>query len=139
MYLCLTNQKSKKMTLTQKQLKNVAEVSAIAGRLDELNKLEGYVPSALISRRKSILKGQLKELLGETEKKEEKTVQIHIEIPEEGRKVKRESTNFSSTLKKLLTGNFNEVEDDDDETLVVVKNLLPIESREVIGKVVREL
>lgn len=127
------------MTLTQKQLKNVAEVSAIAGRLDELNKLEGYVPSALISRRKSILKGQLKELLGETEKKEEKTVQIHIEIPEEGRKVKRESINFSSTLKKLLTGNFNEVEDDDDETLVVVKNLLPIESREVIGKVVREL
>lgn len=141
MYLCLTNQKKKKMlTLNQKQLKKIMDISAIAGRLDELNKLEGYVPSATISRRKGILKKQLANLVG-TEKKEEDTV-INIRIDTnalEGKVAKKEQS-FATTIKNVLAGKFNEVEnEDDDDTLVVLKSFLPVESHSVLGKVVREL
>jgi len=115
------------------------DVSAIAGRLDELNRLEGYVPSATISRRKSILKKQLANILGKEESQEEKAVHIRIEIPEE-EKVEKKEKSFTLNLKKLLSGKFNEIEEnDDDEILVAIKNLLPKEDREVYGKIVREL
>ena len=124
------------LTLNQKQLKKIMSISATAGRLDELNKLEGYVPSATISRRKSMLKKQLQELIGK-EEKEEHVINIRIDVPEE-RTTKKEKS-FAVSLKNILSGKFNEVEEDDDETFVSFKELLPVEARTVIGKVVKEL
>lgn len=127
------------ITLNQKQLKKVMDFSSIAGRLDELKRLEGYVPSSTISRRKNILKKQLAEMIGKEETKEESTVNIRIEIPEE-KKVEKKEKSFSLNLKNLLSGNFKELEEEDDnDVLVAIKSLLPKEDREVIGKVVKEL
>lgn len=127
------------ITLNQKQLKKVMDFSSIAGRLDELKRLEGYVPSSTISRRKNILKKQLAEMIGKEETKEESTVNIRIELPEEKKVEKKEKT-FSLNLKNLLSGNFKELEEEDDnDVLVAIKSLLPKEDREVIGKVVKEL
>jgi hypothetical protein len=126
------------MTLNQKQLKKIMDVSAIAGRYDELNRLEGYVPSATISRRKSILKRQLVELLSE-DKKEEKTVNIRIEIPEEKTEPKEKKSSLSFNLSSLLAGKYNEVVEDNDEILVALRSLLPEDNRMSIGKIVKEL
>ena len=127
------------ITLNQKQLKKVMDFSSIAGRLDELKRLEGYVPSSTISRRKNILKKQLAEMIGKEETKEESTVSIRIEIPEE-KKVEKKEKNFSLNLKNLLSGNFKEIEEEDDnDVLVAIKSILPKEDREVLGTIVKEL
>ena len=127
------------LTLNQKQLKKVMDFSSIAGRLDELKRLEGYVPSSTIFRRKNILKKQLAEMIGKEETKEESAVHIRIELPEE-KKVEKKEKSFSLNLKNLLSGNFKEIEEEDDnDVLVAIKSLLPKEDREVIGKVVKEL
>jgi hypothetical protein len=127
------------ITLNQKQLKAVMDLSATAGRLDELNRLEGYAPSATISKRKGILRKQLADMFDKEEPKEEKSVHIRIEIPEEEKKVKKEES-FSLNLKKLLSGKFNEIEkDEDNEVILAIKNLLPREDRAVFGKIVNEL
>ena len=129
------------ITLSQKELKNLIELAAIAGRLDELNRLEGYVPSASISRRKGILKGQLTKLTGKTEKRDdEQVVNIRIEVPTEERQVTRKEKSFAVNLKNILSGRFNEVEtEEDDDALIVMKKLLPVEHQVVLGKIVREL
>ena len=127
------------LTLNQKQLKKVMDFSSIAGRLDELKRLEGYVPSSTISRRKNILKKQLAEMIGKEETKEESTVNIRIEIPEE-KKVEKKEKSFSLNLKNLLSGNFKEIEEEDDnDVLVAIKSILPKEDREVFGTIVKEL
>ena len=127
------------ITLNQKQLKKVMDFSSIAGRLDELKRLEGYVPSSTISRRKNILKKQLAEMMGKEETKEESTVNIRIEIPEE-KKVEKKEKSFSLNLKNLLSGNFKEIEEEDDnDVLVAIKSILPKEDREVFGTIVKEL
>jgi uncharacterized alpha/beta hydrolase family protein len=127
------------LTLNQKELKKVLTLTALAGRLDELNRLEGYVPSAVISRRKSLLKSQVKELTNE-KKKEEETVHIQINVTGEEPKVEKKEKSFSLNLKNILSGNFKEVkEEEDDDILVTIKNLLPAEQQTVIGKIVREL
>jgi hypothetical protein len=127
------------ITLNQKQLKKVMDFSSIAGRLDELKRLEGYVPSSTISRRKNILKKQLAEMMGKEETKEESTVNIRIEIPEE-KKVEKKEKSFSLNLKNLLSGNFKEIEEEDDnDVLVAIKSILPKEDREVLGTIVKEL
>ena len=128
------------LTLNQKQLKKVMDLSSIAGRLDELNRLEGYVPSSTISRRKNILKKQLAEMTDKKDEKDETSINIRIELPDESPKVEKKEKSFSLNLKKLLSGDFKGIEDEEEENvLVAIKSLLPKEDREVFGKVVREL
>jgi hypothetical protein len=130
------------MTLNQKQLKNLVELAATAGRLNELNRLEGYVPSAIISRRKSLLKKQLRELVGKEEKKEEQqTVKISINVPSvEETKVEPKEKSLLSTLKELLSGKPEKKDDDDDNIVVILESLLPkAYEKAVIGKVVTEI
>lgn len=129
------------MTLNQKQFKNAMKIVAAAARIDELNRLEGYVPSSTISRRKNALKKQVEEILGK-EKKEETEINIRIELPEEKVQKKENSVKFS--LKNLLGGakELSLTEDDDDssdELIAVVKGILPVEQRGILGKVVTEL
>lgn len=126
------------ITLNQKQFEKVAKLIAINARLDELNRLEGYVPSAAISRRKSILRKQVSELKGD-KKEEEQTINIRIEVPAEEKQVTKKEKSYAVNLKNILGGKFNKVEDDDDETLIILRNLLPVEHQEVLGKIVREL
>ena len=126
------------ITLNQKQFEKIAKLVATGARLDELNRLEGYVPSAVISRRKNILRKQVAELKGD-KKEEEQTINIRIEVPTEEKQVTKKEKSYAVTLKNILGGKFNEVEDDDNETLVVLRGLLPVEHQEVIGKIIREL
>lgn len=127
------------LTLNQKQLKKLMDITALAARLNELKKLEGYVPSGLIAKRKGIIKAQLTKLTGKESEKEETTVRIQIEIPEE-KVVSKKEKSFGDTIKNLLAGKFNEVkEDDEDDVLLVFKSLLPADSRPAYGKVVTEI
>jgi len=129
------------ITLNQKQFKDVTKLVALAARLDELNRLEGYLPSALLSRRKGILKKQVETLEGKKDD-EETSINIRIEVPGEGTKVAKKEKSFSLNLGNLLNRKFNEIElgDDDDDVFKVVKNLLPPRRRSgILGKVVTEL
>lgn len=126
------------ITLSQKKLKTLIGLAATAGRLDELNRLEGYVPSAVISRRKGILKKQIANAVGKKDE-EERSIQIRIEVPEEEKVTKKEKS-FAVNLRNILGGNFSKVEeDDDDDVLVVMKSLLPPQNSAVLGKIVTEL
>jgi hypothetical protein len=122
--------------LNQKQWKKVKETISIAGRYDELCKLEGYVPSAVIARRKGILRKQLEKLTGKAEKTEteEQVVNIKINIPDTKVEKKEKSKKF--TLKSLLSSSTN---NDDDEILASIDRILPGDERTIIGKIVNEL
>ena len=133
--------KIKKMiTLTQKQFEKAVKKLMTAARLDEISRLEGYVPSALISKRKGILKKQLASFAGQ-KKEEETSINIRIEIPEEGNRIVKKEKSFAANLKNLISGNsYNINEDDDDENVFsVIKSLMPKTSRQPLGKIVREL
>jgi hypothetical protein len=127
------------MTLNQKQLKQLVEISVTAGRLNELNRLEGYVPSATLSRRKSILKNQIRDLLGKEEKKaEEQKITINVDLSGAGEtKTEKKEKSFLSTIKDLLSVK-EDKDDDNDEFVAVIQQLIP-ESKITIGKVVTEL
>lgn len=124
------------MTLNQKQFEKLAKAIAISARLSEIERFEGYVSSSQLTARKRALKKQLAELVGE-EEKEERTVSIRIEIPENEPKVEKKEKSYSFNLKDLLRGKLNKEED--DETLVVLRQLVPEELRTVYGKIVKEL
>jgi hypothetical protein len=140
------NQINKMVTLSKKQLETVAETVAIAARLDELKRLEGYVPSAMINRRKDLLKRQLRELKGKdvAEKEEEQTVNIKIDLSgvADTKTVKKEKS-FGKTISDILNGRSNNDDDDDDDNNVfaVVKKLLPRENGVIVkgGKIITEL
>jgi predicted PP-loop superfamily ATPase len=140
------NQINKMVTLSKKQLETVAETVAIAARLDELKRLEGYVPSAMINRRKDLLKRQLRELKGKdvAEKEEEQTVNIKIDLSgaTDSKTVKKEKS-FGKTLASILSGHSNNDDDDDDDNNVfaVIKKLLPRENGVIVkgGKIITEL
>ena len=128
------------VTLNQKQLKRLIDLAAVAGRLDELNRIEGHVPSAFISRRKGILKRQLVDGIDEEKSQDEQTINIRIEVPTEEKRVAKKEKSLAINLKNILSGNFGKVEeDDDDDTFVVLSKLLPAEHRSVMGKIVKEL
>jgi hypothetical protein len=128
------------ITLNQKQLEKLTKAVAIAARLSEIERFEGYVSSSVTSTRKRTLKKQLAEL---TDKEtEERTVNIRIEIPEGGvkkeEKEEKHKKSFSLNLKDLLAGKSNK-EEDDDETLVVLKSIIPQDLTGFYGKIVKEL
>lgn len=125
------------MTLNQKQFEKLSKAIAIGARLSEIERFEGYVSSSQLTARKRALKKQLAELVGD-EEKEERTVNIRIEIPENEPKVEKKEKSYSFNLKDLLRGKLNK-EDDEDETLVVLRQLVPEELRTVYGKIVKEL
>lgn len=127
------------ITISQKQLEKAAKLIAAGARLNELNRLEGYVPSALTSKRKAMLKALIAGLSGKKEKTEEqREVHIRIEVPEEKTQVVKKEKSFTLSLKDILAGKFNEVEDNDDDTLTVLSGLLP-EAGITFGKIIREL
>ena len=128
------------ITLNQKQFENAAKLIAASARLSELQRLEGFVPSALISRRKEMLKKQIAKLKGETDRPADE-IHIRIEVPTEEKKAVKKEKTFSVNLGKLLSGRFNELEEDDDEELLVnLKGLFPEKRNNVVlGKVVTEL
>ena len=130
------------ITLTNKQFNKLAKVIATAARLSEVKQFEGYVPSAVTSKRKRMLRAQLGKLTDQatTKKDEETTVNIRVEIPEGGKAEKKEKS-FKLNVGNLLKGRFNEVEvDDDDDIMNIVKGLFPKEHNSILGgKVVTEL
>jgi hypothetical protein len=80
------------MYLNQKDLKKVMTVANLAGRINELEKIEPYVPSGAVLKRKSDLKKQLREVLGKKEDKEEQVLNIKIELPDSIEEKKREKS-----------------------------------------------
>lgn len=140
------NQINKMITLSKKQFEAVVETVAIAARLDEIKRLDGYIPSAMLSRRKDLLRRQLQELKGTDaiEKEEEQVVNIKIDLSgvADTKTVKKEKS-FGKTIASILNGRYNDDKDDDDDNHIfaVVKNLLPRENGVILreGKVVREL
>lgn len=125
------------ITLNQKQFQNALKASAIAGRLDELNRLEGYVPSSTISRRRNLLKKQAETLFGK-ETKEEQVLSIRIELPDEPKKEEKKS--FSLNLKELFTGKaFTNSFDEDEEIVSVIRKIIPTEHKAIVGRIVDEL
>jgi hypothetical protein len=126
------------MTLNQKQFEKLAKAIAISARLSEIERFEGYVSSSQLSARKRTLRKQLAELVGD-EEKEERTVNIRIEIPEgEVKPEVKDKKSYSFNLKDLLKGKVNK-EDDEDETLIVLRRLVPEELQTVYGKIVKDL
>jgi hypothetical protein len=128
--------------LTQKQFKQVAEIVATAARLSEIKRWEGFVPSAALARRKRALKLQLSKLTDKKEEKEETTVNIRLEIPEQGKTTSKKEKSFAVSVGNILKGKFNEVEvddnDDEENIFAIVKSLLPY-SGKLGGKIVTEL
>jgi len=127
------------MEIKTNDLKKVVKVANLAGRLSELEGFKGYVGSERIARRRSILKSQLRELLGEEkEKSEEQVVNIKINLPaEEVKPEKKKSATFS--LGNLLKGKFNFDEEEDDELVHVISSILPEEDFLSVRKIVKEL
>jgi hypothetical protein len=126
------------ITLNQKQIEKLTKAVAIAARLSEIERFEGYVSSSVTSTRKRTLKKQLAALT--EEEPVERTVNIRIEIPEgeakkEEKEEKHNKKSFSFNLKDLLSGKSNK-EEDDDETLVVLRSIVP---QELVGRIVKEL
>lgn len=126
------------MELNQKQFEKLTKVIAIGARLSEIERFEGYVPSSQLSTRKRTLKKQLAELVNE--ETEEREVHIRIEIPEGSKKVEKvDKKSFTVKLADLLKGKLCKEDEDDDETVVVLRNLIPEDLRPIYGKIVKEL
>jgi len=127
--------------MTKKQFNKIAKILAIAARLDELQRLEGRIPSAILSRRRGILKKQLDKLTGESEENDT-NIRIRISVPDETIESKKEKKlNFN--LNKIIGGNFADVEFDDDNdndnVFSSIKKLLPNRRGRGLGKVVTEI
>lgn len=130
------------MTINKKQLNNLVALALLAGRYSELENFEGYVPSSSLSRRKGILKKQIRTLvngLKSKEEQEETVVKFEIEIPElETKKSEKKEKSFRLSLKDLFRKS-SLIEEDDDDAFEIISKLVPEEETEIIGRVVREL
>lgn len=125
------------MELSKKDFQKLLQAAILAGRLNELDRIKGFVPSVEVSKRRSILKNQLRELTGEKkEKEEEATININIEIP--GGEVKKDKKSLKFSLKDLLSPK-KEDEDYDDDVVKVIRGLWPEEDFKLVGKIITEL
>lgn len=125
------------MYLNQKDLKEVMTIANVAGRINELERIEPYVSSGLIQKRKAELKRQLRKLIGEKENTEEQVVKIEIKanLPGEKKEEKKKNS-LTFNLKDLFKG----VKLEEEEPVVrVLRGLFPEEEVVSIGKIIREL
>lgn len=125
------------MYLNQKDLKEVMTIANVAGRINELERIEPYVSSGLIQKRKAELKRQLRKLIGEKENIEEQVVKIEIKtnLPEEKKEEKKKNS-LTFNLKDLFKGAKLEEE---EPVVRVLRGLFPEEEVVSIGKIIREL
>jgi len=123
------------MYLNQKDFKKIAQALELAGRINELERLEPWVPSSHIIKRRSTLIKELKELV-DVNDKEEKIIEIKVELPEQKEKKKDPFTfNLCDLFKKRVKD-----DDDDDESVIrVIRGLIPEENRITIGKIIEKL
>lgn len=127
------------MKINQKDLDKIVNIANLAGRYNELQRLDGRVASALTSRRKSIIKNQLAELLGDKKEKEtEDIINIRIEIPNENEKSSKEKKETSFSLAKLLGKKFEE-DEGDDKIVVSFGDVFDEDTRGIIKKIVTEI
>ena len=127
------------MKINQKDLDKIVNIANLAGRYNELQRLDGRVASALTSRRKSIIKNQLTELLGgKKEKETEDIINIRIEIPNENEKSSKETKETSFSLAKLLGKKFDE-DEGDDKIVVSFGDVFDEDTRGIIKKIVTEI
>ena len=122
------------MYLNQKDLKEVMTIANVAGRINELERIEPYVSSGLIQKRKAELKRQLRKLIGEKENIEEQ-VEIKTNLPEEKKEEKKKNS-LTFNLKDLFKGAKLEEE---EPVVMVLRGLFPEEEVVSIGKIIREL
>ena len=125
------------MYLNQKDLKEIMTIANVAGRINELERIEPYVSSGLIQKRKAELKRQLRKLVGEKENTEEQVVKIEIKanLPEEKKEEKKKNL-LTFNLKDLFKGTKLEEE---EPVVSVLRGLFPEEEVVSIGKIIREL
>lgn len=125
------------MYLNQKDLKEIVTIANVTGRINELERIEPYVSSGLIQKRKAELKRQLRKLVGEKENTEEQVVKIEIKanLPEEKKEEKKKNL-LTFNLKDLFKGTKLEEE---EPVVRVLRGLFPEEEVVSIGKIIREL
>lgn len=123
--------------INQKGLDKIVQIASLAGRYNELQRLEGQVPSSLITRRKTIIKSQLQELLKDKEEEKETTMNIRIEIPTETEKSKKEAKENCFSLSSLLGKKY--ANDESDEISIFLGDAFDGDTRGIIKKIVTEI
>jgi|GEM_PF-4524537 hypothetical protein len=130
------------MTINKKQLTNLVSLALLAGRYKELENFEGYVPSSSLSRRKGILKKQIRSLnksFRSNEEQEETVIKFEIEVPEvETKRSEKKEKSLRFNLKDLFKKDVL-LEEEDNDVFEIISKIVPEENNEVIGKIVREL
>ena len=131
------------ITLKSKQAKAIAEALLNTGRLEELKRFEGRIPSGEYRKRSSYLRDKIESSLDLfEEKKEEKAdekLQIRVVVNGDDLKNTEKKKSVLTRLKEL---SFFEEDDEEQDTVSVIKQLFSkrvVENNPIVGRIVDEL